>query len=209
MIEDKPRLSASAIPAGILLMLSALLCFFALRIINGIFDPFQVISAFQLLSLGILLFFRRRFPTIGILLCILSLCSLAGAGYWLSLDATLPVFLAHGARAAVFLAAALVCFRRLREKRNGAWWLAAVIGVAFCIYLIVEGQSRTGSLTIGEAAIGRLCMLLALSDQVLYAGIFLLTWSFSGRPDAPAPPAPKQPDLREAEYEILPDDSGR
>ena len=209
MREDKPRLSGSAIPAGILLMLSALLCFFVLRLPNGIFDPFQVTAALVLFPTGFLLFFRRRFVAIGILLIALSLGSFAGMGHWASLDATLPVFLAHGVRAAVFLAAALVCFRRLRKKRNGAWWLASVIGTLFCIYLIVEGQGRSGSLTIGEAAIGKLCMLLALSDQVLYAGIFLLTWSFSGRPDAPAPPAPKQPDLREAEYEILPDDSGR
>ncbi len=233
---EKKRLTPVAVLAGILLMIFALLCFFALRITEGIFDPFEVITALLILPAGFLLLFRKRFLAIGILLCVLSSLSLAGMLYWANFDARLPVFLAYGARSAVFLAAALVCFRRLRFGKRGAWWIGPAAGILFCIYLLHNGIELSQTGIIGDSLPGQFCLLLGSADQLLYISLFLMALAFA-RPLAdpfepvsgpapdraernktpradcapeqkpqPAAPAPKPPAYAEAEYEILPEE---
>ena len=233
---EKTRLSPSAIPAAIILMISALVCFFVLRLPVDHPDPFQMFATLLLFPLGFLLFFRRRFLAIGILLCVLSLGSFAGMLYWGNVDAQLPLFIVHGVRSVVFFAAALACFRRLRCGRRGAWWLGTAIGLFCCVYLLINGAEMSQSAFLGEATVGSLCLLLAFADMLLYIGVFLLTLAFArplGRQveavPSPAPvrtgpgtegetlrPQERQPQpasgparppiYTEAEYEILPDE---
>lgn len=236
---EKKRLTSVAVLAGILLMIFALLCFFALRITEGIFDPFEVITALLILPAGFLLLFRKRFLAIGILLCVLSSLSFAAMLYWANFNARLPVFLAYGARSVVFLAAALVCFRRLRSGKRGAWWLGPAAGILFCIYLLHNGVELSQTGIIGDSLPGQYCLLLGSADQLLYISLFLTALAFA-RPLAdpsepvpgpapvrterketpaadqaaeqkpqPVPPAPKPQAYAEAEYEILPEEDGQ
>lgn len=194
---DKPRLAGVAIAAAVVLLIAGPVML-AVRPESGspMYDPSQLWIALLLGPLAVLLFFRRRFAFIGILLCVLSFVSLIATILWLNRNARLPLFVSHAGRAFVFLGSAIVCFRRLYRSRGGPWILWWILGPVNVIYLMKSFAELAGSSFKYEQEVAPLCLSLALCDMLLYVGLFLLMIAFVAEPKGYDPLAYSKPETR-------------